>query len=94
MKNRVFVFLLGAGLGVAGLLPSNPAQALPRREVVRVYYSDASMTRVVGERNILSCAGAAHGGWGRVTPYYRSESTSCGRHPFDEPRHPPVHPGF
>ena len=76
---RVFLkalamLVLTAAVGLA-LGHSNYASAKPCFSIDTVYYSDASLTTVVGERYI-PCAGSTWS-WGTTSPYYETTTESC-----------------
>jgi uncharacterized protein DUF6289 len=76
-KNRIFGLLLALVLlvGAFTIAVPNTAQALPSNEVTTTYYSDATLTNVVGE-HILLCTGGYYD-WGQRTAYKTVDSISC-----------------
>lgn len=69
---------LSVALAAAGAaLAPRPAEALPSSEVYRYYYSDATMTTVVGELFVMSCYGSVNVLDGVKTAYVKMVSEPC-----------------
>ena len=67
---------LAALAGVLTLSAPKSVQACPANETTTTYYSDATLTNVVGERTVLcNCLGTTS--WGNRTAYYTVNSISC-----------------
>jgi hypothetical protein len=77
-NQRVLGFALALALLLTGAVAtfwSQSAEAIPVQEVVTTFYSDASLTNIVGER-IRPC----HGGtisWGITSSYKTIDSFPC-----------------
>ncbi|NUT96509.1 MAG: hypothetical protein HOY78_31250 [Saccharothrix sp.] len=80
MARRSRARLLAVAVLAAALSPVTPAVAAPvDRVIVFVdYYSDASLTTLVGSRTWNNCPGEEGTyGWGAQTPYHVTTSEPC-----------------
>ena len=74
LATALLLALVAAG-ALAALLPGSTG-ALPQKAVFSGFYSDASLTNLVGER-ITLCNGG-HVNWGVITPYQDYYEEPCG----------------
>lgn len=84
--------LLTKFAAAAAITVSAAAMALPDYETARIYYSDASKTTAVGEKQVSLCGVGIVNVmvWGNTSPYYTNVQESCGGGttiPDDEPIH-------
>jgi len=74
MRVRKLMVAVSAAVGLAGLVYSNIVTAEPNKARLYAYYSDESMTELVGEAG-NGCHAGFH--WGIKTAYYTYETFSC-----------------
>jgi hypothetical protein len=74
MKFKVLASVLSL-IALSYPLGSVRLDALPQNELDTFYYSDATMTDIVGERDIL-CVGGVYQ-WGTTTHHMRTQEISC-----------------
>ena len=54
------------------------ADAIPNQDKTNVYYSDATFTKAVGEKLVLSCYGRSGAMiWGKTSNHYKVQSSPC-----------------
>lgn len=78
MRRRI-ILSTAAMLGVAGLLGTAPAEALPScgytKSCITTYYTDSWLGSAVGQRGVACNNRTVY--WGVTTPYSRYTERSC-----------------